>query len=139
MALGLLAPLDEARMAGRYERDIADDERVVLAAEQDGDVVGMGQLALDPAENGRHRAEIQRVAVAPDARGGGVGRALMRALEDAARGRGVTLAWLTTHDGTDATHFYESIGYTKLGVVPNWARTPDGALAANAFYYRELS
>ena len=138
MALGLLAPLDEARVAERYARDVADDDRVVLAVERDGEVVGMGQVAFDRAENGRHRAEIQRVAVASGARGGGVGRELMGALEDAARERGITLVWLTTHDETDATRFYESIGYSKLGVVPNWARTPDGALAANAFYYREL-
>jgi ribosomal protein S18 acetylase RimI-like enzyme len=138
MALGLLAPLDDARVAERYARDVTVDGRVVLAAELDGEVVGMGQVAFDDAENGRHRAEIQRVAVASGARGSGVGRELMRALEDAARERGITLVWLTTHDETDATRFYESIGYTKLGVIPNWARTPDGALAANAFYYRDL-
>jgi len=58
---------------------------------------------------------VQRVAVAETARGTGVGRALMRAVEQAALGRGLTLLWLTTHDATDA------VPSTKRSVTRSWA------------------
>jgi acetyltransferase len=47
--------------------------------------------------------------------------------------------WLTTHDGTDACAFYEAIGYTKLGVMPEYSRRPDGTLWPGAFYFKVLS
>jgi acetyltransferase len=82
---------------------------------------------------------VQRVAVAADARGRGVGRGLMAAVEEEARRHGLTLLWLTTHAGTDAAAFYESIGYTRLGVMPNYSRRPDGTLWPAVYYYRELT
>jgi ribosomal protein S18 acetylase RimI-like enzyme len=138
MALGLLAPIDEDALTSRYAELATTDGRVFLVAEVDGEVRGMGQLVLDSTENGRHRAEIQRVAVSSSTRGTGVGRALMGALEDAARDHDITIVWLTTHEDSDAADFYEALGYTKVGVIPNYAQRPDGKLAANSFYYREL-
>jgi acetyltransferase len=63
----------------------------------------------------------------------------MAEIERLARERGITLLWLTTHDGSDACSFYEAVGYTKLGVMPNFSRRPDGALSPGAFYFKELS
>ena len=62
----------------------------------------------------------------------------MRAVEQAALERSLTLLWLTTHDGTDACAFYEAVGYTKLGVMPNYSLRPDGIPAPGAFYVKEL-
>ena len=66
----------------------------------------------------------------------------LHALETAAvwvdRARGLTLLWLTTHDGTPACAFYEAVGYTKLGTMPSYSFRPDGTLAPGAFYYKEL-
>ncbi len=139
MALGLLSPVDEEALTRRYAELTAADDRVFLVAELDGDVVGMGQVTFDQTQNGRHRAEIQRVAVDSTVRRTGAGRALMNALEDAAREHDITLVWLTTHDDSDASFFYEALGYTKVGVIPNYSGRPDGTLAANSFYYRELT
>ena len=108
-------------------------------AEEAGAVVGMAQLVRSGAENARHRAEVRRVAVAADARGQGMGRAVMEAVEDAARRRAITLLWLTTHDGTDAARFYESIGYVPMGTMPSYSSRPDGKLMPAAFFYRELT
>ena len=99
----------------------------------------MAQLVFSGVGNAPHRAEVQRVAVADATRRTGVGRGLMRAVEARAKERGVTLLWLTTHDDTDACRFYEAIGYTKLGVMPNYSRRPDGTLWPGAFYFRELA
>jgi GNAT superfamily N-acetyltransferase len=124
----------------RMHREAIDDpQRIVLVAEREGEVVAMAHLAPSLAANGTHRAEVQRVAVAAGARGKGVGRRLMAAVEAAARERGLTLLWLTTHDETDACPFYEALGYTKLGVMPNYSRRPDGKLWPGAFYFKDLS
>jgi acetyltransferase len=124
----------------RMHREAIDDpERIVLVAEREGEVVAMAHLAPSLAANGTHRAEVQRVAVAADARGLGVGRRLMTAVEVAARERGLTLLWLTTHDDTEACAFYEALDYTKLGVMPNYSRRPDGTLWPGAFYFKDLS
>jgi RimJ/RimL family protein N-acetyltransferase len=76
--------------------------------------------------------------VRADARGRGVGRALMQAATERARQLGLTLLWLTTHDESDACAFYEAVGYTKLGVIPGYSLRPDGSAAPGAFYYKEL-
>jgi acetyltransferase len=99
----------------------------------------MAQLAFSRETNADHRAEVQRVGVALRARGRGVGRRLMAAVEEAALEHGLKLLWLTTHDGTDACFFYEALGYTKFGVMPNYSRRPDGTLWAGAFYFKDLS
>ncbi len=141
MALGLLGPQDADALADAYRVLVSTlDElpRILLVAELDGTVLGMAQIAPSDAQNAAHRAEVQRVAVAAEARGKGVGRELMLGVERVARARGLTLLWLTTHDGTAAARFYEALGYSRLGVMPNYSRRPDGELASGAFYYRTL-
>jgi acetyltransferase len=120
-------------------QNLNDKDRVLVVAERGTEIVGMAQLARSSAENARHRAEVQRVAVAAGARGAGVGRKLMGAVENEARARGLTLLWLTTHADTEACAFYEAVGYTQLGVMPSYSARPDGRLVPGAFYYRELT
>jgi GNAT superfamily N-acetyltransferase len=138
MSLGAAPGSDLAALERLHRDALGEDDRVVLVAELDGEVVGMAHLAPSRAANAPHRAEVQRVAVAERARGGGLGRALMAALEEVARGRGLTLLWLTTHDGTPAATFYEAVGYARMGVMPDYSRRPDGTLAPGAFFYRAL-
>lgn len=136
MALGATFETDLEDM---HRAALADPERIVLVAERDDEVVGMVQLVPSHAANAPHRAEVQRVAVAAGARGMGVGRDLMHAVEQTALARGLTLLWLTTHDGTDACAFYEAVGYEKLGVMPDYSQRPDGTLAPGAFYCKVLT
>ncbi len=141
MALGLLDPVEREGLERTYREVVgAVDEsgRVIVVAQAGEVIVGMAHLEPSRAANAAHRAEVQRVAVAGEARGQGVGRSLMAAVEEEALGRGLTLLWLTTHDGTAAASFYDAIEYTRLGVMPNYSRLPDGTLAPGAFYYRDL-
>jgi GNAT superfamily N-acetyltransferase len=138
MALGAAPGTPVPGLAEMHGSALADPKRVVLVAELDGDLVGMVHLAPSEAANAPHRAEVQRLAVAQRARGTGVGRALMRAIEEEALAGGITLLWLTTHDDTDACVFYEAVGYTKLGVMPSYSLRPDGTVSSGAFYFREL-
>jgi GNAT superfamily N-acetyltransferase len=135
MALGLVAPLTRDRAAEEWERLVAS--RLVLAAVEDGVVVGAGCLAVGGG-NGSHRGEIQRLAVRADRRGAGVGGRLLDALVERARAAGLALLWLTTHADTASDSFYGRRGWTRYAVVPGWAQRPDGELVANAFFYLEL-
>jgi GNAT superfamily N-acetyltransferase len=140
MALGLLAgaPSELERVYRETITRLGEDHALLLA-ERDGETVGMAQLVRAEAANARHRAEVRRVAVAARARGAGIGARLMNGVEQAARTRGITLLWLTTHAGTAACAFYEALGYTRLGVMPKYSARPDGSLADGAFFYRELA
>lgn len=133
MALGLAAPLTHQRAAEEWRRLGA-----ALAALDDGVAIGAVHVARARAENGAHRAEIQRLVVRADRRGGGVGAALLDAAADRAREAGITLLWLTTHADTDSDSFYVRRGWTRVGVIPGYSVRPDGSLADNAFFYREL-
>jgi len=141
MALGALQSMGRAALARSY-RDLVgaldERKRIVVIAEEGRAVLGMAQLVFSGATNSDHRAEVQRVAVATAARSRGIGRQLIAELEAAAHSHAITLLWLTTHDGTDACVFYEAMGYTKLGVMPNFSRRPDGTLWPGAFYFKEL-
>jgi len=135
MALGLAAPLT---------REVAADawralNGVLLAAIEDGVVVGAVNLAPTSTPNGRHRAEIQKLAVRGDRRGGGIGAALLDAAAERARELGLRLLWLTTHADTRSDSFYVKRGWTRSGVIPEWSQAPDGRYATNAFFYLQLS
>ncbi|HEX7626801.1 MAG TPA: GNAT family N-acetyltransferase [Gaiellaceae bacterium] len=140
MALGLASPLSRAGAAAAYRVTAAklSPDRVLLAA-LDGDVLaGAVQLTRSDAGNGRHRAEVQRLVVRADRRGQGVGRLLLEAAVAKARELGLRLLWLTTHEGTDADRIYQRLGWSRAGVIPDYAELPDGELRANAFFYLQL-
>lgn len=135
MALGLAAPLT---------REVAADtwrtlNGVLLAAIDDGVVVGAVNLAPTSTPNGRHRAEVQKLAVRVDRRGGGIGAALLEAAAETARELGLRLLWLTTHADTDSDSFYVKRGWVRSGIIPEWSQAPDGRYATNAFFYLQLS
>ncbi|SDP89251.1 GNAT family N-acetyltransferase [Lentzea jiangxiensis] len=60
------------------------------------------------------RMEVARLAVAPDAQGGGVGRLLLRAIGERAP-EGVRVVWLFTGAESDENlRFYESAGFVRV-------------------------
>jgi len=142
MALGLQAPLsrDGARAAyADAAAGLAAGERVLLVARDGDELVGAVQIDRSETGNGRHRGELRRLVVRTDRRGAGVGSALMTAAVEHARGMELRLLWLSTHEGTHADRFYEQLGWTRVGVIPDWAVLPNGDLAGNAFYFLRLA
>lgn len=114
--------------------------RYVLLLARDGErIVGTVQLRLAAMPNSSHRAEVAKLVVHRSARRRGVGRDLMRAIEDVARRERRTLLVLDTISESDAVHFYRAIGWTEAGSIPRYAAMPDGRLAQTTFFYRELS
>lgn len=73
---------------------IARGERAMLVALANGRPVGTVQLLLAMPDNGRHRAEVVKLMVHPQARRQGVARLLMQEVQAlAARRRGCTVNW----------------------------------------------
>jgi len=90
----------------------------VLAVREDGTPLGTGRLLYGEAAAAKTDGDLTvgslgRLAVTKDARGLGVGVALVRAIEDAARARG--LAAVDLHAQTHALGFYERLGYEAYG------------------------
>lgn len=142
-SIGFTLPLgeDEAEVYWRgVAHQIDGGGKVLLAAlGADGTLLGSGQLALESRANGRHRAEVQKLMVFHAARGRGIGAAIMRALEAEAQRAGRTLLFLDTSIGASgAVRFYEKLGYTLVGSIPDYARDPDGSFAPNAIFYKRI-
>ncbi|WP_405559280.1 GNAT family N-acetyltransferase [Streptomyces canus] len=90
----------------------------VLAVREDGVPLGTGRLLHGAAAAGKTGGDVTvgslgRLAVTQAARGLGVGAALVRAIEDAARARGLVAVDL--HAQTHALAFYERLGYVASG------------------------
>lgn len=97
-------------------RDAASKGEAMLVAEREGRVVGVLGLTRATRAASRHVASLG-VTVAARARGRGVGTALMRAAEDAARAWGVkkiSLGVFAHNDG--AIRLYKRLGYVEEGV-----------------------
>ncbi len=133
--------LDDARTFWR-ERvlpGVLAGTKRVLVARQDGRIVGTAQLELAMPPNQRHRAEVNKMLVHPDLQRRGIARALMVALEGAARAEGRTLLTLDTWTGSHAEALYRSLGYVTVGVIPRFASgSTTKALEPATIMYKEL-
>jgi GNAT superfamily N-acetyltransferase len=67
----------------------------------------------------------------------GFGVALLKAAEDEARRRGLTLLTLDTA-GADGERFYERAGYLRAGIIPDFALWPDGGYCDTVIYYKKI-
>ncbi|MEU1461379.1 GNAT family N-acetyltransferase [Streptomyces sp. NPDC005727] len=109
----------EQGVAQDIEYDAYDAVAVhVLAVREDGVPLGTGRLLYGEAAAAKTGGDaavgsLGRLAVARPARGLGVGAALVRAVEEAARARG--LAAVDLHAQIQALGFYERLGYETYG------------------------
>ena len=140
-SVGFLSPLNRESAEAFWRdmlREVGSARVMLIAATEQGEVAGSVQLALGQKENGRHRAEVQKLLVHTRYRQRGLGRRLMEAIEAEARQRGVTLLYLDTTEGQLAEQLYLKLGYVRLGEIPNYASFPDGRLWATVIFYKEL-
>ncbi len=68
----------------------------------------------------RHSGYIQWIAVAPTARGRGVGRLLMRYAEERILRKGPNVLLLVSDFNSRAQAFYEKLGYARVGAIPDY-------------------
>ena len=142
-SVGFMLPLEPER-AEAYWSAMLDSasrgERILLVAEdfEAHAVVGTVQVILTTPENQPHRGEIAKMLVHRRARRRGVGEALMREAEAAAREAGRTLLVLDTASA-DAERLYDRLGWQRVGVVPDYALWPDGGLVDTIIFYKDLT
>ena len=113
-------------------------ERRLLVAEVAVCLVGTVVLSFALQPNGPHRADIGKMLVHSAHRRHGLGRRLLEAAERAAREAGRTLLLLDTEAGSAGASLYESCGWTEYGLLPDHSYTPDGRLAAAAYFFKVL-
>jgi GNAT superfamily N-acetyltransferase len=144
-SIGFLAPLARVEAEAYWEKIFADLRggwRVLWVAREPGTgrIVGSAQLVCEARANGRHRAEVQKVMVHPDARRRGIATQLMHAVEMTAETRGIWLLFLDTSDShAGARPFYEALRYVYVGGIPGYALDTHGKPEQNAIYYKTLA
>jgi ribosomal protein S18 acetylase RimI-like enzyme len=116
----------------------ARGERIVLGA-WDGEVLAATvTLLLNCPPNQPHRAEIAKMMTRSDHRRRGLATALMWAAEELAVERGRTLLVLDTATEDGASGFYERLGFTFAGEIPDYALKPHGGLTGTRLYWKRI-
>lgn len=140
-SVSFMQPLTRDRAVAFWRdvgQDVAAKKRALLVAEDEQGLCGTVQLIVDLPENQPHRADLAKMLVHRRARRRGLGTALMRAAEVAARECGKTLLVLDAVTGGDGARLYERLGWVRVGDVPGYALFPQGGPCSTTFYYREL-
>jgi ribosomal protein S18 acetylase RimI-like enzyme len=118
---------------------VAKGERVLFVAHINNAVVGSAQLDLALPPNQPHRCEVSKVIVHSKVRRRGIARLLMLTLEVHARSIGKSLMTLDTRTDDAAQLLYSSLGFVKVGAIPNYAYNPDGhAMHGATYMYKEI-
>ena len=105
------AGFDPDRSISAEAHELVEPRGLVLVARLGDEPIGCGALKL----HGSEPVEIKRMWVAPSARGLGLGRRLLRELEEHAWERGATVARLETNRAlTEAIDLYRSAGYVDV-------------------------
>ena len=118
--------------------EVAAGHLALLVAEDAFGICGTVQLLLSQPENQPHRADVAKMLVHRRARRQGLGAALMRAVEAAARDSAKTLLVLDTVTDGDGARLYERLGWVRVGDIPSYALFPQGGLCSTTVFYRNL-
>ncbi|GAA5527041.1 GNAT family N-acetyltransferase [Herpetosiphon gulosus] len=140
-SIGFLPPLSQAVASTYWQAIIGDlqtEQRILLVALQDDQIVGSVQLDLPSKANASHRAEVQKLLVDSQFQRRGIAQQLMHQLEQQAQAQGRWLLVLDTRQGDKAESLYRKLGYQAAGAIPNFAQAADGATHTTIFFYREL-
>lgn len=111
----LIEPADEPHLTQPFENIINPGGAILVALNDDGDVVGTCAIA----PHGTNEFELAKMAVAPEARGQGIGRQLIEACLDLARKRGARRVDLLSSTKLGAAvRLYERTGFRHAPLPP---------------------
>jgi GNAT superfamily N-acetyltransferase len=139
-SVSFMADLTPADAEAFWRRQFAaGDGRAILVAEDDEGLFGVVQVVPADVPNQPHRADISKMLVHRRGRRRGVGEALMQAAECEARAMGKSVLVLDTVTGEAGERLYERVGWTRVGVIPDYALMPDGRLCSTTYFYKALA
>jgi ribosomal protein S18 acetylase RimI-like enzyme len=130
--------VDEARSWWKKAVESASPKAVFLVARDAQGIAGTVQLHPARPPNQPHRADIAKLLVHRRARRQGMGEALMRRIENEASARGFTLLTLDTVRGEAGERLYHRLGWTEVGIIPDYALYPDGTPCDTVVFYKRL-
>lgn len=141
-SVSFMLPLPREKAVAFWRRiadGVARGERVLIVAEDDeGQLLGTVQLVLSMPDNQPHRADVAKMLVHRKARRRGIAQRLMAAVDEEARKEGRTVLVLDTVTGSDAERLYERAGWQRVGVIPQYAMMPTGEFCATTVFYKHL-
>jgi ribosomal protein S18 acetylase RimI-like enzyme len=140
-SVSYMAPFTHADARAQFEAwavEVAHGTRLLLAAFHGQEVVGTVQVVFATPPNQPHRADIAKLLVHRSARRRGVAQLLMERAEAEARAEGKTLLVLDTVTGDDAERLYTRLGWTRVGVIPNYALYPDGRPCDTTVFWKAV-
>lgn len=140
-SVSFMHPLSQADAVAFWTGSLAAaerGERVVLGAFDQGLLTATVTVLLAFPPNQPHRAEIAKMMTAPEARGRGAATTLIAAAEQEARRRRKSMLMLDTASEEGASGFYERMGYTFCGEIPDFAFKPHGGLTGTKLYWKRL-
>lgn len=140
-SVSFMAPFSHEQARAAFETwadEVEQGRRLMLGAFAEGRLVGTVQVILALPPNQPHRGEIAKLLVHRSARKRGVAQLLMEQAESEARAEGKTLLVLDAVTGGDAARLYARLGWTTVGVIPDYALYPDGRPCDTTFFWKSL-
>lgn len=123
--LSEMYPEPGANHFGLDPAEVAEGRGAFLVARRDGVPVGCGALRMLEGDTG----ELKRMYVAPEARGTGLGRRLVEALEAEARTLGVRRLVLETGTRQQAAlALYRATGFAPIPLYGEYTSSPETSL-----------
>lgn len=137
---GWVQSQERAALARHFRGVLLVPDRTLFLARLDGMVVGSAQLVRPPRNNEAQAfaAQLTHAYIAPYARGFGLARRLVARVEEHAAAMGFRVLNLDVRETqASAIALFETLGYTRWGTHPAYARV-DGRTVAGHFYYKLL-
>ncbi|MFQ5773794.1 MAG: GNAT family N-acetyltransferase [Kiloniellaceae bacterium] len=137
---GWLSPPPRHVMEAYWKGVLLVPERELFVARLDQTIAGSAQLVRAPRNNEAqaYLGQLTTSFIAPWARGHGLARMLVLAIEDAARKAGLCVLNLDVRATQEAAiRLYESLGYRRYGTHPHYARI-GGTWMTGFYYYKDL-
>lgn len=137
---GWINPPGRRALEGYFRGVLLVPERELFVARLDGTVVGSAHLVRPPRNNEAQAfaAHLMHSFIAPYARGHGLARMLTEGVEERARELGYHVLNLDVRETQEAAiRLYESLGYTRWGVHPEYALVR-GRVVQGFYYYKRL-
>ena len=139
----LLRYPEECNWTEEQERELlsasnADDMRLMLVCEVDGEIAGMCGLSLYRQIKFRHRAGLD-IGLKKRFWNLGIGTSMLEALSEVARERGVMQLELDYIEGNERGRaLYEKAGFTEVARHPDAVRLKDGSMRSLVFMMKKL-